>query len=135
MSVPVASMRRVISSICSSREEVQRLLVDATSNGLRSLGFSGSQKASGRSSCQSAGLNSLFIVEVCFRVPGEEAGAADVFAGLVHGDVVGLEDVVGYGTEPLGVVAFGQIDFNNPFEAVSGGTAEEEAGLELGVVL
>lgn len=45
--------------------------------------------------------------------------------------MVGLEDVVGYGTEPLGVVAFGQIDFNNPFEAVSGRTAEEEAGLEL----
>jgi hypothetical protein len=78
-------------------------------------------------------LNSLFIVEVGFGVPGEETGAAYVFAGLVHWDVVGLEDVVGYGTEPFGMTALGQIDFYNPFEAVAGGAAEEEAGLELPV--
>lgn len=50
------------------------------SSGLRSLGFSGPQKAFGRSSCQSARLNSLFIAQEGIRVPGEEAGATDVFA-------------------------------------------------------
>jgi len=80
MSVPVSSMRRVISSICSSREDIQRLLAGAASSGFRALGASGSQYASGKSSCHSAGLNSLFIAQEGIGVPGEEAGAADVFA-------------------------------------------------------
>lgn len=47
--------------------------------------------------------------------------------------MVGFEDVVGDGAEPLGVVALGQIDSDNPFETVSGGAAEEEPGVELSV--
>lgn len=50
---------------------------------------------------------------------------------MVYGNAVGLEDVVGHCAEPFGVAALGQIDFHDPFEAVAGGAAEEEAGLEL----
>lgn len=50
-------------------------------------------------------------------------------------DAVGLVDVGGDGAEVVAVAAFGQIDGNDPFEAVAGGAAEEQLRLEVFVRL
>ena len=67
-------------------------------------------------------------------VVGQEAGAGDVFAGEVDGDVVGVPDVGLDGEEPVEVGVFGYVDGNDPFEALATGAAEEELGLEGGVM-
>ena len=71
------------------------------------------------------------LTEVGPGVPGKEAGAADVLSGRVHGDMVGFEYVVSHGAEPFGMAALFQVYLDDPFEAVAGGAAEKELGVQL----
>ena len=64
----------------------------------------------------------------------EEAGSADVFAGLVHGYAIGLGDVGGDGAEEGGVAALDEVRGDDPFEAVAGGAPEEQHRLEVYVL-
>ena len=56
----------------------------------------------------------------------EEAGTADVFAGLIDIDIVGLLEIVGNGTEVVGMTCGGDVDFYYPLEAVAGGGAKQQ---------
>ena len=69
-------------------------------------------------------LSKVFGIDVCVRVVRKETGTADVFAGLVGFNVVGLADIVGYGTEVVCVRYGGYVYRDYPFEAVSGGADE-----------
>lgn len=64
----------------------------------------------------------------------EEAGAAEVFAGAVRFDAVGLPDVVGCAAEVVGVGQAVLGDGDDPFEAVAGGAPEEQFRLEVFVL-
>ena len=72
-----------------------------------------------------------FRVDVNVGVKGQETGAGDVLAVLVGLVAVGGLAVDGDGVEVVLVGHFGQIDGDDPFDAVSGGAAEEELGGEV----
>ena len=72
-----------------------------------------------------------FRVDVNVGVEGQEAGAGDVFAVLVGLVAVGGLAVGGDGVEIVLVGHFGQVDGDDPFDAVAGGAAEEELGGEV----
>ena len=80
-------------------------------------------------------------VDVAVGVVWEETGAADVFAGLVNIDVVGLLQIVGDGSEVVGMTGGGDVDFDYPLEAVAGWGAKQQLrfkeiiGKKLGVNL
>ena len=56
----------------------------------------------------------------------EETGATDVFAGLIDIDVVGLLEVVGNGSEVVGMTGGGDVDFDYPLEAGAGWGAKQQ---------
>ena len=56
----------------------------------------------------------------------EETGATDVFAGLIDIDVVGLLEVVGNGSEVVGMTCGGDVDFYYPLETISRGRAKQQ---------
>ena len=66
-------------------------------------------------------LSEVFGIEVCAGIVWKEAGPADVFAGFVGFNAVGLVDIVGYGPEVVCVRCGGYVYRDYPFEAVSGG--------------
>ena len=72
-----------------------------------------------------------FRVDVNVGVEGQEAGAGDVLAVLVGLVAVGGLAVGGDGVEVVLVEHFGQVDGDDPFDAVAGGAAEEELGGEV----
>lgn len=74
-----------------------------------------------------------FRVDVNVGVIGQEAGAGDVLAALVGLVAVGGLAVSGDGVEVVLVGHFGQVDGDNPFDAVAGWAAEL-GGLLAGVV-
>ena len=49
--------------------------------------------------------------------------------------MIGFEHVVGHGAEPFGMATLFQVNFDNPFESVSGRAAEKELGVQLRVTL
>jgi len=75
-----------------------------------------------------------FRVEIRFRVEGQKARSGHVLARFVRLDAVGLNQVVGDGTEVVGVRHQRNVDFDNPLEPVTAGRAEHQLGLEVGVV-
>ena len=72
-----------------------------------------------------------FRVDVNVRIEWQEAGAGDVLAVLVRLIAVGGLAVGGDGVEVVLVGHFGQIDGDNPFNAVTGWAAKEELGGEV----
>ena len=64
-------------------------------------------------------------VDVTIWIIREEAGSGDVFAGLIDIDVVGLLEVVGNGSEVVGMTGGGDVDFDYPLEAVAGWGAKQ----------
>ena len=72
-----------------------------------------------------------FRVDVNVGVEGQEAGAGDVLAVPVGLVAVGGLAVGGDGVEVVLVGHFGQVDGDNPFDAVAGWAAEEELGGEV----
>ena len=72
-----------------------------------------------------------FRVDVNVGVEGQEAGAGDVLAVLVGLVAVGGLAVGGDGVEVVLVGHFGQVDGDDPFDAIAGGAAEEELGGEV----
>lgn len=75
-----------------------------------------------------------FGIDVNVGVEGQEAGAADVLAVLVRLDAVGAGAVGRYGAEVVFVGQLGNVDGDDPFEAVAGWAAEEELCNEVFVV-
>lgn len=64
---------------------------------------------------------------------GHEAGAGDVLAFLVRLKSVGGLDVVAHGTEDFLIKVSVCADGDDPFDAVAGGTGEEEGSGEFTV--
>ena len=78
-------------------------------------------------------LSEVFGIEVCVGVVRKEAGPADVFAGFVGFDAVGLTDIVAYGTEVIRVRCRCDVYRDYPLEAVTGRACEEQLSLEVDV--
>ena len=89
---------------------------------------------------QSEGMNvsfcillSVIWVYVCVRVVRQEAGPGDVLARLVGFDAVGFDYVACNCPEIVRMGCLSTVDFDYPFESVSGGTSEQQRGLEVAV--
>ena len=65
-------------------------------------------------------------VDVAVGVVWEETGSRNIFAGLVDRDVVGLLEVVGNGSEVVGMTCGGDVDFYYPLETISRGRAKQQ---------
>ena len=79
-------------------------------------------------------LSEVFGIEVCIGIVRKEASTADVFAGFVGFNAVGLADIVGYGTEVIRVRCRCDVYRDYPLEAVTGGAGEEQLCLEIWVI-
>lgn len=76
----------------------------------------------------------VLLVDVGPGVVRKEAGTADVLAGWVDLNMVGLLNVGGHTAEVVAVAALSEIDGDDPFEAVAGRAPEEQLRLEVFVV-
>ena len=75
----------------------------------------------------------VFGVDVGIGVVRQETGTGDVLAFLVRLEAIGGLDVVAHGTEDVLVKVSVCADEDDPFDAVAGGTGEEEGSGEFTV--
>ena len=61
----------------------------------------------------------MFGIDVTIRIVREKTGSRNIFAGLVDINVVSLLEVVGDGTEIVGVTGSSYVNFDNPLKSVA----------------